>query len=259
MKESEWKEGTDKLKHDGHQLNKILDNQMKTFRHDESASLSFQTVFAKKSCDKNMLVLTSLGSGIFPKDVVVPKHSHQRTKTCRSAALVQPPLLKSDPHTGETHRTAWWTRAMKEPVEPECLECSAFNCCDNGTFPVFPSAPGGSQCFGCSYRETLRVPHLQCSLQSFTEYHAFRLADQPQRLECSAALLIQSVCKQLTYLHEHQTMQRQLNRSWRRRRRVSLRSLLKSSNKQQRRNADLALSPLLRASLQHTGGTHQTA
>ncbi|KAL6473438.1 hypothetical protein MHYP_G00169990 [Metynnis hypsauchen] len=35
MKESEWKEGTDKLKYDGHQLNKILDNQMKTFRHNE--------------------------------------------------------------------------------------------------------------------------------------------------------------------------------------------------------------------------------
>ncbi|KAL7868732.1 hypothetical protein SRHO_G00101160 [Serrasalmus rhombeus] len=42
MKESEWKEGTDKLKYDGHHLNKILDIQMKTFRHDESDGHTLQ-------------------------------------------------------------------------------------------------------------------------------------------------------------------------------------------------------------------------
>ena len=36
MKEREWKEGTDKLKHDGQHLNKILNIQMEAFRHDES-------------------------------------------------------------------------------------------------------------------------------------------------------------------------------------------------------------------------------
>ncbi|KAL7868737.1 hypothetical protein SRHO_G00101210 [Serrasalmus rhombeus] len=36
MKDSQWTAGTDKLKYDGQWLNKILDIQMKTFRHDES-------------------------------------------------------------------------------------------------------------------------------------------------------------------------------------------------------------------------------
>ncbi|XP_036436970.1 class I histocompatibility antigen, Gogo-B*0103 alpha chain-like [Colossoma macropomum] len=42
MKESEWTAGTDKLKYDGHQLNKILNIQMKDFRHDESDGHSLQ-------------------------------------------------------------------------------------------------------------------------------------------------------------------------------------------------------------------------
>ncbi|XP_017539814.1 zinc-alpha-2-glycoprotein-like [Pygocentrus nattereri] len=42
VKEREWTAGTDKLKYDGHQLNKILDIQMKTFRHDESDGHTLQ-------------------------------------------------------------------------------------------------------------------------------------------------------------------------------------------------------------------------
>ncbi|XP_036416757.1 H-2 class I histocompatibility antigen, alpha chain-like [Colossoma macropomum] len=42
MKESEWTAGTDKLKYDGQQLNKILDIQMKAFRHNESDGHTLQ-------------------------------------------------------------------------------------------------------------------------------------------------------------------------------------------------------------------------
>uniref|UniRef100_A0A3B4DSD6 Immunoglobulin C1-set domain-containing protein n=1 Tax=Pygocentrus nattereri TaxID=42514 RepID=A0A3B4DSD6_PYGNA len=42
MKESEWTAGADKLKYDGQYLNKILDIQMKTFRHDESDGHTLQ-------------------------------------------------------------------------------------------------------------------------------------------------------------------------------------------------------------------------
>ncbi|KAL6473440.1 hypothetical protein MHYP_G00170010 [Metynnis hypsauchen] len=39
---SEWKEGIDKLNSDGQQLNKVLDNQMKAFKHDESDGHTLQ-------------------------------------------------------------------------------------------------------------------------------------------------------------------------------------------------------------------------
>ncbi|KAL7868734.1 hypothetical protein SRHO_G00101180 [Serrasalmus rhombeus] len=42
VKEREWTAGTDKLKYDGQHLNKILDIQMKTFRHDESDGHTLQ-------------------------------------------------------------------------------------------------------------------------------------------------------------------------------------------------------------------------
>ncbi|XP_036419869.1 H-2 class I histocompatibility antigen, alpha chain-like [Colossoma macropomum] len=42
MKESEWTAGTDKLKYNGQHLNKILDIQMKAFRHNESDGHTLQ-------------------------------------------------------------------------------------------------------------------------------------------------------------------------------------------------------------------------
>ncbi|KAL7868736.1 hypothetical protein SRHO_G00101200 [Serrasalmus rhombeus] len=42
MKESEWTAGTDKLKHDGHQFNNILQIQMEAFRLDESDGHTLQ-------------------------------------------------------------------------------------------------------------------------------------------------------------------------------------------------------------------------
>ncbi|XP_036420168.1 H-2 class I histocompatibility antigen, alpha chain-like isoform X2 [Colossoma macropomum] len=42
IKESEWTAGTDKLKYNGQQLNKILNIQMKAFRHDESENHTLQ-------------------------------------------------------------------------------------------------------------------------------------------------------------------------------------------------------------------------
>ncbi|XP_036419868.1 H-2 class I histocompatibility antigen, alpha chain-like [Colossoma macropomum] len=42
MKESEWTAGADQLKYDGQQLNKILNIQMKAFRHDESDGHTLQ-------------------------------------------------------------------------------------------------------------------------------------------------------------------------------------------------------------------------
>ncbi|XP_036433843.1 rano class II histocompatibility antigen, D-1 beta chain-like [Colossoma macropomum] len=69
MKENEWKEGTEKLKNDGQQLNKILNIQMETFRHAESAPPDVH-VFAKKSTtDSGMLTLTCLATGFYPKSV----------------------------------------------------------------------------------------------------------------------------------------------------------------------------------------------
>ncbi|XP_036417188.1 class II histocompatibility antigen, B-L beta chain-like [Colossoma macropomum] len=71
MKESEWKEGADKLKYDGHHLNKILDIQTKAFRHDESAPPDVH-VFAKKSVtDSKKLNLTCLATGFYPKDMEI--------------------------------------------------------------------------------------------------------------------------------------------------------------------------------------------
>ncbi|XP_036419089.1 H-2 class I histocompatibility antigen, alpha chain-like [Colossoma macropomum] len=42
INEREWKDGTEKLKSDGQQLNKVLDNQMKAFKHNETDGHSLQ-------------------------------------------------------------------------------------------------------------------------------------------------------------------------------------------------------------------------
>ncbi|KAL7858769.1 hypothetical protein AOLI_G00188710 [Acnodon oligacanthus] len=65
---SEWKEGIDKLNSDGQQLNKVLDNQMKAFKHNESAQMHVY-VFATQTGTDSKLNLTCLATGFYPKDV----------------------------------------------------------------------------------------------------------------------------------------------------------------------------------------------